>query len=90
MPKTTDRVSENRSERFDDICQYCDDSLPDKSRPNRKYCNNHCRRLAFEERASEGRVASVRRLKSGKMSVVVHIADAGLRPGNAVKVGLID
>jgi hypothetical protein len=46
-----------------------------------------CRREAFTERASEGRIASVRRLKSGKMSVVVHMADVALKLGDQVKVG---
>ena len=34
-----------------------------------------------------GRVASVRRLESGMMSVIIHMHDAGLRPGDQVKVG---
>lgn len=87
MPESASSTNQIRSERFDGLCQYCDEPLPEKSRPNRKYCNRHCRRLAFDERSTEGRVASVRRLKSGKMSVIIHMGDNGFRPGDQVKVG---
>jgi len=87
MPESAASASESRSERINGICLWCESMLPGNSRKDRKYCNDHCRRMAFDERASEGRIASVRRLKSGKMSVVVHMADAGLKPGDQVKVG---
>ena len=68
-------------------CLYCGKVLPADSRGNRRFCDSRCRRLDFDERGKVGRVASVRRLKSGKMSVVVHLSDTGLRPGDEVKVG---
>ena len=87
MPESATSTRENRSERFSDFCLYCEAALPENSRKDRKYCNPECRRKAFDERASEGRIASVRRLKSGKMSVIIHMADGGLKPGDQVKVG---
>lgn len=65
-------------------CQRCNKGLPRDSRSDRKFCSTKCRRASNRE---DGRVASVRRLKSGLMSVVVHMHDAGLKPGDQVKVG---
>lgn len=67
-------------------CGYCGGSLhglPESAR----YCSAQHRRAAFDERAREGRVASVRRLKAGRMSVVVHMdRDIGIEPGQAVRI----
>lgn len=87
MPEFAASASESRSERINGICLWCESLLPEKSRKDRKYCNDRCKRMAFDKRASEGRIASVRRLKSGKMSVVIHMGDNGFRPGDQVKVG---
>lgn len=68
-------------------CSHCKAPF-DRPRAERKYCSNVCRRAAFDERAREGKVASVRRLKGGRMSVVVHFdRDTGIEPGQAVRVG---
>lgn len=78
--------TENRLERLPRRCRWCRTPLPVKSRSDRKYCDGHCRRMAHVDRAHEGRVASVRRLKSGRMSVIVHMPDCGLKPGDLVHV----
>ncbi len=52
------------------------------------YCCEACRRDAWRESAQTGRVASVRRLRSGQMSVVLHMPrDLGLSPGSEVRLG---
>lgn len=58
--------------------------MPQNGRSDKIYCSDRCRRIANRE---GGRVASVRRLKSGLMSVVVHMPDAGLRPGDKIGLG---
>lgn len=68
-------------------CENCSKPLPINSQRHKKFCSTRCRRESFTENANEARIAAVRRLKSGKMSVVVHMADSGLRPGDQVKVG---
>lgn len=67
------------------VCVHCRGPMAGR-REGAEYCSNVCKRAAFDERAKEGRVASVRRLKGGKMSVVVHMSDTGLKPGDAVRV----
>ncbi len=53
-----------------------------------EFCSTDCRRAAWKERARTGRVASVRRLKSSAMSVVIHMdSDIQLAPGDRVRVG---
>lgn len=52
------------------------------------YCSENCRRAAWREQAEFGRIASVRRLRSGKMSVVIHTErDQGLVPGAEIRLG---
>jgi len=58
----------SRSERF---CANCGGSMTGRS--GSVYCGQPCRRNAFSERSREGRVASVRKLKGGRLSVVVHL-----------------
>jgi len=70
-------------------CVWCGGPLPSKRQPDAIYCSGTCRSRAWRENAHVGRVSSVRRLKDGRISVVVHLAgDAGLRPGYEVRVGL--
>lgn len=83
-PASTGRAAESRPGHLRRECDTCGSTLPDSSRSDRKYCSDACRRLSSRE---SGRVASVRRLKSGKMSVVIHMGDCGFRPGDQVKVG---
>lgn len=86
-------ANHRRSERFlgdspsHAPCINCGGSLAHR-KDGAQYCNNVCKRAAFDERAKGGRVASVRRLKGGRMSVVVHMsADVGIEPGQSVRVG---
>lgn len=52
------------------------------------FCSTACRKADFNDRAHEGRAVSVRRLKSGKLSVVVHLqGDTGICPGLRVRIG---
>lgn len=84
MLESAHSASESRPGRISLDYGTCGGALPDKSRSDRKFCSDRCRRVANRE---SGRVASVRRLESGMMSVIIHMHDAGLRPGDQVKVG---
>jgi len=90
-------ASESRSERkgpdgcgnrsSEAACAHCGGSLGGL-RKSATYCSARCKRAAWEERAHDGKVASVRRLKSGRLSIVVHMErDVGLLPGQIVRVG---
>ncbi len=69
-------------------CESCGSALSG-GRADRRFCTPRCRRDAWTERAHEGRVASVRRLKGGVMSVLLHMsADIDLAPGDRVRTGL--
>ena len=70
-------------------CALCGRPIPSGNRTNAKYCSSSCRRAAYRDRHSRGRVASVRCLKNGKKSVVVYMDDTLLRPGQWVKVAEI-
>lgn len=61
--------------------------MPETARKDREYCDVNCRRAAWRERADAGRVVSVRLLKSGRLSVVIHVEDTSLKPGDTIKVG---
>jgi hypothetical protein len=78
LPKT-------RSERKACSCEWCGSGLT-AARANKRFCSARCRRDAWAERAHKGRVAAVRRLKDGRMSVTLHMPDIGLRPGDNVRV----
>lgn len=87
MREATERRSERRTPSTPTRrCEYCGESLhglPDSAR----YCHAKCRRAAFDERAQHGKVASARRLKGGRWSIVVHMdRDTGLEPGQAVRI----
>ena len=73
-------TSENRPGQLDRECGTRGDPLPSRSRSDRKHRTDACRRLA-------GRVDSVHRLKSGSMSVVIHMGDCGFRHGDMIKLG---
>ena len=78
--------------RFERIkgCDWCGLPLPRSLRPEARYCSGKCRAESWREKAFGGRVSSVRRLKDGRMSVVVHmVGDVGLRPGDQVGVGAL-
>lgn len=67
-------------------CEQCGETF----QPAREaaFCSSKCRALAFKDRAREGQVASVRRLRNGQMSVIVHMPqDVGITPGIRVRLG---
>lgn len=69
-------------------CLRCGVALPPNARPDTRYCAAACRRADFDDRACEATVAGVRKLKSGKLSVTVHLEhDPGIEPGQRVRVG---
>jgi hypothetical protein len=76
---------ESRSERLTHACEWCRTPLPD-GRVDQRFCCGKCRRDAWTERAHYGRVATVRRLKNGLMSVTIHMPDVGLRPSGQVRL----
>ena len=66
-------------------CLNCGHQLPDGSRRDKKYCNNKCRRQAFERIRNSATVFRTTRLKSGKISVVLHLEYPTLRPGDRIR-----
>jgi len=79
-----ERITEPRT----DVCLCCGTKLPKQRRTDMLYCDAICRRRAWIRNPKDGRVASVRRLKSGRMSVVVHMEhDDQWKPGDAVLIG---
>ena len=84
------RDQEKRSE-HNRTCQWCGTALPENSRPTRKTCGAQCRRALWELHAHVGTVRSVRRLASGKMSVIIWMeADVGMVPGSAVHISEVN
>ncbi len=78
--------SDSRSQR-QRTCDHCAAPLTG-GRPDRRFCDARCRRANYDERAQVGTVRSVRRLASGKMSVIVWMDhDTQLVPGMAVRIG---
>ncbi len=72
-------------------CEQCGNRLPSRSRSDRKFCSSECRKAARAERNHHGLVASFRRLKTGKMSLVIHLdTDIGLKPGDQVAVAELE
>jgi hypothetical protein len=68
-------------------CEQCG-SVFTPRRDSAVYCSEKCRKAAWRESSQEGRIASVRRLRSGQMSVVVHMPkDLALAPGDAIRLG---
>lgn len=68
-------------------CEQCGTAFQPR-RDSAVYCSEKCRKAAWREVAHMGRVASVRRLRSGQMSVVLHMPrDLGLSPGSEVRLG---
>ena len=84
VPESAASASESRSERKSGPCGYCGADLPEKSRPDRKHCNDHCRRMAYGAKIHQGRVRSVNLLKNGMTSVTYHIKETNRRPGDIV------
>lgn len=74
----------SRSERLDDAertCPTCGGGFRPK-RSDARFCSTTCRRADFEEKAHTGIVASVRELRNGKISYVIHLdRPVGLLPG---------
>lgn len=82
---TTDATSAVRNA-YPVSCGYCGQPFT-PARQSAAYCSAACRRADFDERAKGGKVASVRRLKGGRMSVVLHMEhDVGIEPGQVVRV----
>jgi hypothetical protein len=73
----------SRSGRISPMCEWCGTALTN-GRADQRFCCGKCRRDAWAERAHFGHVASVRRLKSGLMSITVHMPDVGLCPRDRV------
>lgn len=67
-------------------CAHCGEHFK-RSRPDAVYCSPLCRKLAFDERARSGKVASIRILKNGLQSITVHVKDGGVKPGDEVRIG---
>ena len=87
MPENTAETSQKPllTVRF---CDWCNDKLPITARSHAKYCCSRCRYYGAVDRGRTGKVASVRKLKNGKISVVVYMTETNLRPGQPVKVGV--
>lgn len=71
-------------------CGYCGDKMPLAGRADAKYCGDRCRYYAAVNRGRKGKVASIRELKDGRISVVIYMNETNLKPGQLVQVGLDD
>ena len=71
-------------------CQWCGDDLPVSSRSDTKYCCDQHRYYACLNRGRTGKIASVRKIKNGKTSVIIYMEKTDLKPGQLVRVGVDD
>ena len=69
-------------------CKWCGEHIPLASRSDAKYCCERCRHYYAVDQGRRGTIASVRKLKNGKISVVIYMRKTDLRPGQPVRVGL--
>ena len=86
MPKTAANGSNSRLQRLEH-CLWCGGSIPEDSRSDAEYCSGRHRYEAAMDRSNSGLVKRTTILTNGKISVVIHMDKATLRPGDQVKVG---
>ncbi len=66
-------------------CEECGGRIAPGSRSDRRFCSEKCRRQAFERIRNSATVFRTTRLKSGKISVVLHLEYPTLRPGDRIR-----
>ena len=67
------------------VCEECGGRIAPGSRSDRRFCSEKCRRQAFERVRNSATVFRTTRLKSGKISVVLHLEYPTLRPGDRIR-----
>lgn len=88
MLKSPAKGDESRDTRIS-RCLWCGDTLPAYCRKDAKYCCDRCRHYARVDRGNTGQVYRVQELKSGKVSIVIHVDKAKLTAGDQIKWGKV-
>ena len=73
-----------------DGCGWCNEQLPLYSRSHAEYCCDRCRHYARVDRGNTGKVYRTQVLKSGMISVVIHVEKPTLKAGDVIKWGKVD
>lgn len=88
MPESAASASESRETRLR-FCGWCREQLPSYSRLDAKYCCDRCRHYARVDRGNTGKVYRTKVLKSGMVSVVIHVKKSTLTAGDEIKWGKV-
>lgn len=84
-PDLPGRASRSRCQRIK-TCVWCGDALSPDARADAKYCSDQHRYRSALDRAMSGKVYRTQVLKSGKVSIVIHVDHATLKTA-ALKAG---